>query len=75
VEEIIEKELTRVMINDSSRSFFIDLIDWFEDNGAEAAILACTKIPMLISQDDVNCFVVDSTKIHVEAIVDEALSA
>ena len=30
---------------------------------------------MLISQDDVNCFVVDSTKIHVEAIVDEALSA
>mgnify|MGYP006277690617 CR=1 FL=1 len=75
VEEIIEKELTRGIIKDSSRSFFIDIIDWFEDNGAEAVILGCTEIPMLISQDDVNCFVVDSTKIHVEAIVDEALSA
>jgi aspartate/glutamate racemase len=29
---------------------------------------------MLINSEDVNCFVVDSTMVHVEAIVDAALS-
>lgn len=75
VEEIIEKELTQGIIKDSSHGFFTDLIEWFEDTGVGAVILGCTEIPYLISQDDVDCFVVNSTKVHVEAIVDAALSA
>ncbi len=72
VEEIIEKELTQNILKDSSRLFFIDLISWFEQRGAGAVILGCTEIPLLISQDDVDCFVVDSTRAHVQAIVDAA---
>lgn len=72
VEEIIDKELTCGIIKDSSRLFFTDLISWFEESGADAVILGCTEIPLLIGQDDVDCFVVDSTREHVQAIVDAA---
>jgi aspartate racemase len=74
VHEIILNELTIGVLNESSKEILIDLVEWFSQNGAGAVILGCTEIPLLIKQDDVDVFLVDSTRVHAEAMVDAALS-
>jgi len=44
-----------------------------EENGAEAVILGCTDLPVAINEETSPIPVLDSTKIHVNAIVDFAL--
>ena len=41
-------------------------------DGAEAVILGCTEIPLVISQDDTNVLVFDSTKILAEVTLKKA---
>jgi aspartate racemase len=43
------------------------------ENGAEAVILGCTDLPVAISEETSPVPVLDSTKIHVKAIVDYVL--
>ena len=43
--------------------------------GAQAVILGCTEITLLVSQADVTVPVFDTTRIHAEAAVDYALAA
>lgn len=73
IQDILADELTRGIFKDSSKSFFIDVIDWFSQSGADAVILGCTEIPLLIGPDDVDCLVLDSTRVHAESIVDASL--
>jgi aspartate racemase len=42
-------------------------------DGAEAIILWCTEIPLLVQQSDVTIPLFDTTKIHAERAVEEAL--
>ena len=42
-------------------------------NGAEAVILGCTEIPLLIQQKDVKVLLFDTTRIHAESAVEYAL--
>ena len=53
---------------------FIKIIDKLKQAGAEGVILGCTEIPILIKQEDSPIAVFDTTKIHVQAAVDFALS-
>jgi len=73
VNDVIYHELCLGKINQSSKSQFIKIIDKFVDNGAEAVILGCTEIPLLIKQKDVKIPLFDTTRIHAEAAVEYAL--
>lgn len=45
-----------------------------ERRGADGVILGCTELPLAISQDDLAVPVVDTVRVHVQAILDRALA-
>jgi len=73
VHDIIYNELCLGKIQDSSRLSYIDIINKLISKGAEAIILGCTEITLLISQKDCKVPVFDTTRIHATAAVDFAL--
>ncbi|GIO70318.1 aspartate/glutamate racemase family protein [Paenibacillus cookii] len=73
VHDVIYHELCLGIINEHSKKKYLDIIDRLVRKGAEAVILGCTEITLLISQEDCNIPVYDTTRIHAEAAVDFAL--
>jgi aspartate racemase len=52
---------------------FLKIINKLTEQGAEAVVLACTEIPILIKQGDVSVPVFDTAEIHVKAAVEMIL--
>ncbi|WP_104667366.1 aspartate/glutamate racemase family protein [Ensifer adhaerens] len=73
VHEIIYRELVAGIVRDSSRDTYRAVIGRLVDAGAEAIIMGCTEIMLLISQADSPVPVFDTTEIHALAAVDLAL--
>ncbi|WP_230191687.1 aspartate/glutamate racemase family protein [Paenibacillus sp. CECT 9249] len=73
IHDIIYNELCLGIINEHSKKRYLDIIDSLIRKGAEAVILGCTEIAMLISKDDCNIPIYDTTRLHAEAAVDYAL--
>lgn len=74
VHRIIKKELCVGEFKDSSRQYYIDVINGLAERGAEGVILGCTEIGLLITQDDSPIPVFDTTAIHAAAAVDFLLA-
>lgn len=70
VHDIIYHELCLGIINEDSKKKYLDIINSLIRQGAEAVILGCTEITMLISQEDCTIPVYDTTRLHAEAAVD-----
>lgn len=70
----IYEELVQGKIKDDSCEEFKSIIAALNKNGAQAGILGCTEIPMLISESDVNIPTFDTTEIHTEQAVKWAIS-
>lgn len=71
---IIYEELCLGIVRDESRRIYVDAIAQLRARGAEAVILGCTEIGMLID-DDVSplpCY--DTTDLHAKALVTAALA-
>jgi aspartate racemase len=45
-----------------------------ERRGADGVILGCTELPLALSQADFAVPVIDTARVHVEAILDRALA-
>ena len=73
VHDVIYHELCLGKINQSSKDQFIKIIKNLVDNGAEAVILGCTEIPLLVQQKDVKVLLFDTTRIHAEGAVEYSL--
>ena len=73
VHRVIYEELVHGTIKRESKEVFSKIIDKYEKLGANAVILGCTEIPLLIGQEDVNIPIYDTTRIHAETAVDYAL--
>ena len=73
VHKIIYNELCLGNIKDASKKEYIRIIDDLVKNGAEGIILGCTEIPLLIKQGDVSVPIFDTTTIHAESAVLEAI--
>jgi len=71
---IIYEELCRGIVRDKSRSAFITAIDALAARGAEAVILGCTEIGMLIDARSSSLPVFDTTDLHAKALVATALA-
>lgn len=74
IHDIIYQELCLGIIHDESRQSYLSIIQELGRQGAEAIILGCTEITLLISQDDCDVPLYDTTRLHAESAVDFALS-
>jgi aspartate racemase len=69
---VIFDELCQGIVKPESRKRFVDIIARGRDAGADSVILGCTEIGLLITADDTDLPIIDSTKIHAEAAVNFA---
>ena len=69
VHRVIFQELCVGEITESSKKYFLETISALRNAGAEAVILGCTEIGMLVTQADTSVPIFDTTKIHVDAVV------
>ncbi|ETI58335.1 aspartate/glutamate racemase family protein [Marinomonas profundimaris] len=74
VHDIIYNELCLGVINDESKHHYRNIIDKLHKKGAQAVILGCTEIALLIKQTDTNVHLYDTTEIHAQHGVKMALS-
>ncbi len=73
VNRIIYDELVLGKIYESSKAEYVRILNALIAHGAQAIILGCTEIGLLIKQGDVPVPVFDTTLIHAQAAVDTAL--
>jgi len=73
VHEVIYKELCLGEIKDTSREAYLEIIQKLHADGAEAVILGCTEIAILVKQEDTGVPLFDTTSIHAENAVANAL--
>jgi aspartate racemase len=75
VHRIIYQELVAGIVDDGSRAAYRAVIARLVEAGAEAIILGCTEIMLLVGPDDSSVPVFDTTAIHVDALVEAALAS
>ena len=71
---MIYQELCQGEIRADSRAGYLKVIDRLADRGAQAAILGCTEIGLLLQQTDTHVPLFDTTEIHAHAAVARALA-
>lgn len=71
---IIYEELCRGIVREQSRRTYVSAIERLAARGAEAVILGCTEITMLIDDDVSPIPVYDTTDLHAKALITAALS-
>lgn len=74
VHRIIYDELCVGVVRESSRQIYRGVIERLVAAGAEGVILGCTEIELLVGPDDSPVQTFPTTRIHVEAAVEAALS-
>ncbi|MBU6080927.1 aspartate/glutamate racemase family protein [Allobacillus halotolerans] len=73
INRIIFEELVHGELNDSSKDYFIKVMQGLKHNGAEAIVLGCTEIGLLIKEDDFQLPLIDTTTIHAKKAVEWAI--
>jgi aspartate racemase len=73
VHEVIYGELCRGIILPASREAYKRIMETLVSRGAEAIILGCTEITLLLKQEDSSVPLFDTTLIHAQAAVSSAL--
>ena len=73
VHDIIYQELCLGKIESDSKAEYLRIIDALAAQGAEAVILGCTEIGMLVNQADTNVRLLDTAVIHAEKAVEYAI--
>jgi aspartate racemase len=74
VHRVIYDELVQGKVDAASRQAYRDVISRLVERGAEAIILGCTEIMLLVSDEDSAVPLFDTTAIHAQAAVDLAIA-
>jgi len=74
VHRVIYEELCMGTIRPESRAQYVEIVEDLHRRGAQAVILGCTEIALLIQQHDTDVPLYDTTKIHAEQAVQLALT-
>jgi aspartate racemase len=75
IHRVIYDELCRGTTSAAARTEFLRIIDALAARGAQAVILGCTEIGMLVGQSDTGVKLLDTTAVHAAKAVEYALSA
>ncbi|MCL2496765.1 MAG: amino acid racemase, partial [Clostridiales bacterium] len=73
VHDVIYYELDYAILKPESRERYVRIIKDMRQDGAEAVILGCTEIQMLVQQEHTTVPLLDTTLLHAKAAVDLAL--
>lgn len=73
VHAVIYNELCVGKIESTSKIEYLRIISELSQNGAEAVILGCTEISMLVKQSDTAIILYDTTQIHANKAVEEII--
>ncbi len=73
IHQVIYQELCLGIVREDSRSFYRQVIAGLVASGAQAVILGCTEIGMLVKPQDSSVPLFDTTLIHAQAAVEWAL--
>lgn len=73
VHEVIYKELVVGRVVEASRAAYRDIIARLVERGAQAVILGCTEIMLLVGAEDSAVPLFDTTALHARAAVTRAL--
>ncbi|WP_125557248.1 aspartate/glutamate racemase family protein [Pseudoalteromonas rubra] len=73
VHDVIYQELCLGKVRDKSREAYLRIIASLQESGAEAVILGCTEIALLIRDSDTDIPVYDTTRIHVQSALEASL--
>lgn len=74
INRIIYDELCHGIVREESRRIFVQAINRLAKRGAQAVILGCTEIAMLLDQASSPLPVFDTTDLHAKALVSAALA-
>lgn len=74
VHNVIYNELCLGSVKSGSREKYLNIVDKLQQQGAQAVILGCTEIALLIQQSQTQVPLYDTTQIHAAEAVDKALS-
>jgi aspartate racemase len=74
VHEVIYTELCVGVVHDESRMHYRRIMRRLAENGAQAILLGCTEIDLLVGPEDSPVAVFDTTRLHAERAVDLALA-
>jgi amino-acid racemase len=73
IHDVIYGELCHGVIEEASRAAYVAVVSELRDLGAEAIILGCTEIGMLLGPEDVAVPLFDTARLHAEAAAAFAL--
>jgi len=73
IHNVIYKELCLGKVNPSSKVEYLRIIEDLAAQGAEAIILGCTEIGLLVNQTDTDITLLDTTYIHAKKAVEYAI--
>ena len=73
VNRIIYDELCLGQIKESSKQTYLSMIDDLKNAGAEAVILGCTEIGLLVKQEDTDMPLFDTAVIHAQKAAEFAV--
>lgn len=74
INKIIYDELCLGRINPASEEIYLKIIRGLEAQGAQAVILGCTEIGLLVQQENCSLPLFDTTQIHAAAAIEFALT-
>ena len=74
VHRVIYDELCKGIISPESKTEYLTIIDNLTQQGAEAIILGCTEIALLVQQADTSIPLLDSTALHCAMALESSLN-
>ncbi|EKM28800.1 aspartate racemase family protein [Vibrio harveyi] len=75
VHDVIYNELCKGEVRNDSRQHYLTIIEKLVEQEAEAVILGCTEIAMLVEPQHTDVKLYDTTEIHAKAAVEKALDS
>lgn len=74
VDRVIFEELTTSRIEPASKRAYLSIVDRLANRGAQAIVLGCTEIGLLIGDADTAIPLIDSAQVHAHAAVAASLA-
>ena len=74
IDDIIYKELCVGKCLNESKTTLLEAIELLEEQGAQAILLACTELGLLIQPEDYRLPIFDTTYVHAKKIAEYSLS-
>jgi len=73
IEGSISNELSIGIVTPATKARYIDICKRYLEEGADTVILGCTEIPMVLKEGDLPMKVLNTARVHVEAIFERAM--